>query len=537
MSALAAVAVAWALGVSTPGSLPVETLQRTGPSEQRLDLVILGDGYRDVDQSKLTADAETLLEGLFGISPYRQYRGLMNVKLIHAESKDNGADNGSYGAVRDTAFGAYFNCSGVSYLLCVDYSAVLATAGVYVPEYDQAIVLVNDPMYGGSGGSVAVVSTHPNAVTTLRHELGHSLARLADEYEQTFPYPTCDATLDCFEPNATVRTGRSEVKWNAWIDPSTAVPTREGTGFAGIGLFEGCRYLTAGVYRPKDTGCLMKTNASVSFCSVCAEALVRAAWRYSNPIDRVAPSGAVTALACDALSFGVTTPPLEDASWSFVWTVDGAPVAGSGRILDLPPGTLAPGGHVVQVRVQDSTTLVRNDPTGLLQGVASWPVTVSPCSVCRAGLACGTSLCVDGMARPAPMCGSSGQCGAAGPSVSCGAYACDAEGLACRTTCSISADCAAGYECRSTQCVSLADGTPGPGGGGGGPIDAGSSRAVTPDAGWLADAGHSPVPLPPASCGCGAGGEGVAAALLWLAVAGARRRSRVGPAPLSPAPG
>ena len=48
------------------------------------------------------------------------------------------------------------------------------------PNVDELVMLVNDPRYGGSGGSVAVASA--SAPEIALHELGHSFAGLADEY-------------------------------------------------------------------------------------------------------------------------------------------------------------------------------------------------------------------------------------------------------------------------------------------------------------------------------------------------------------------
>ena len=57
----------------------------------------------------------------------------------------------------------------------------LNTKGV---PYDQVIVLVNSPVYGGSGGEIAVVTKQGFAQNKaiFLHELGHSFGRLLDEY-------------------------------------------------------------------------------------------------------------------------------------------------------------------------------------------------------------------------------------------------------------------------------------------------------------------------------------------------------------------
>src|SRR5690606_26711954 len=145
--------------------------------------------------------------------------------------------------------GATYFCGGIERLLCVDTFAVLSAVAEHAPEFDYVLVLVNDPKYGGSGGSVAVASIHGLAADIVVHEVGHQVARLADEYDTPTPgYPPCDPIADCFEPNVTLRTAREELKWAAWLEEEAPLPSP--IGWAGVGLFEGARYSPLGVYRP-----------------------------------------------------------------------------------------------------------------------------------------------------------------------------------------------------------------------------------------------------------------------------------------------
>ena len=189
------------------------------------------------------------------------------MKLIKVESNEEGADKGSFGATRDTALGSYFFCNGIERLLCANGGLILALAAQNAPEFDVAVLIVNDPRDGGAGGTVPSASTHPKASDILRHELGHTLGALADEYVSAGNYPLCGAP-DCPEPNAT---GLLPPKWTAWVSAATLVPSP--ATFTGVGLFEGCRYRTTGIYRPVSTACLMNALGQ-PFCPVCTEALV-----------------------------------------------------------------------------------------------------------------------------------------------------------------------------------------------------------------------------------------------------------------------
>ena len=366
---------------ATAAAFPVTNVQQAGPSTQRFNVAILGDGYRAADQAKLTSDAKALVNALFVDTPYKPYRQLFNFKVIQSVSVDQGAKGGSVGGTPNTLFSAYYNCEGVSQLVCIDSGAVLAAAAADVPEFDLAVVVVNDDLYGGSGGSVPVVSTNSGASEILRHELGHNLANLADEYQSAYPgYPACSASKDCSEPNVTMRSARAQIKWLDWILDSTPVPTAAGKGFAGVGLFEGARYMSTGFYRPVDTACKMQSLGQ-PFCPVCAEALVRSFWNLANVhlIDEAVPATDVVSSKCVAETFSVKTPAIAPSTLNFAWSVDDQLQTETGASLELAAGEVAAGPHSIVVTVNDSTQLVRSDPDGVLTETHTFKYTAPPC--------------------------------------------------------------------------------------------------------------------------------------------------------------
>ena len=375
----AAPAQAQDAGVPGPDAgLQVELLLNSGPSSNRIDITVMGDGYRVQDQAQLTNDANTLINALMQLEPYKTYKELFNVKLIHVVSNQNGADDGSYGATRDTALGCYFGCAVIDRLLCCDQGAIYQTIATYAPENDISIVLSNDPKYGGSGGDVVIVSLSGSASQVVGHEFGHTIANLADEYTDAYPgYPPCPSSSDCWEPNATLRNVRKDVKWNLWIDAATPVPTPSYSGYSGIGDFEGCRYLTTGVYRPKDTDCLMRA-LGYPYCSVCAEAVTLAYWNRLSMIDASSPASPVAA-TCAPVTLSVTTPPLQQHPWKFTWTVDSNPQSATGPSLVLDPAALGKGAHTATVVVADMTPLIRNDKSGVAHDTQTWTINVPDC--------------------------------------------------------------------------------------------------------------------------------------------------------------
>ena len=76
------------------------------------------------------------------------------------------------------------------------------------------------------------------------------------------------------------------------------------------------------------------------------------------------------------------------------------------------------------------------------------------CRKHAAGTECLAAGCSSGAVHTASTCNGTGTC-IAGTTTSCGAYQCDAAGLACRTTCTADANCNAGF-CSATACVASA---------------------------------------------------------------------------------
>jgi MYXO-CTERM domain-containing protein len=396
----------------------LETLRESGPADKRFNIAVLGDGYRTQDQAKLKTDAQGITDYLFGVSPLKQYAKFFNVRLIHVISNEAGADDGAAGGQRDTALNSYFNCGGIDRLLCVDEGAAQVIAADDMPEFNFIIVIVNDSKYGGSGGTVCATSANEQSFEVVAHEVGHSLAQLADEYSYDGGIGSCNQQQDCSEANATVRSQRDQIKWQDWLEQATPVPTPATDAYRNaIGVFEGARYQETGTYRPK-ISCKMRDLGS-EFCSVCAEQFVRSFWSFDNirMIEATLPEqSSVQMDSCDPITLSATTPPITPSTYRYTWTVDGQVLPEMTSQVQLQPGTLEQGSHDIDLLVEDATELVRTDPNNLLKDQHSWTVTVS------------RSDCVVGSGGMGGTAGASG--GAAGTSGASSGGAGDAGGAA-----------------------------------------------------------------------------------------------------------
>ncbi|EFL19097.1 secreted protein [Streptomyces sp. C] len=164
-----------------------------GPTADRLDVVVIGDGYTAGELDRFHADARAKWAEVTAVEPYTTYRDLFNVWTVDAVSAQSGV-SGDPGpdTVRDTALGSYFWCESIERLLCVDQPKVDAYVAK-APAADLVIVLANSAKYGGAGynepsatlgyeGISTASAGHPKSGQVAIHETGHSLGKLADEY-------------------------------------------------------------------------------------------------------------------------------------------------------------------------------------------------------------------------------------------------------------------------------------------------------------------------------------------------------------------
>ncbi len=404
----------------TPDRLPPHRASLLAPATEavsfgnpanRVDLVIMGDGYTAAQEAEFLTDATDLENAFFGVTPFDEYRNLVNVTALFTASAESGADHPPYdasctnsfncckdsamqndhlqGTFVDTAIGGRYCTSHIHRLLVVSTSAVLAAASA-VPEWDKIIVMVHDSTYGGSGGSLSVTSTHSSAVEIARHEYGHSFGRLADEYDSAYPgFSACsDVTSPACEANVTDETDPVLTKWAPWILPTTPLPTPETSTYNNVvGLFEGARYRASGMYRPRRSECLMRA-LNLPFCEVCRQAYVLKLYSggWGTPasgIDLIEP-GTETPPTADPVdgTGGITLSvdllqPMGGPTLGVTWKIDGIPQPGPGTnsFFFAPPG---PGTYVIEIEVEDVTPFVHPAMSqGLTITNRSWTVHVT----------------------------------------------------------------------------------------------------------------------------------------------------------------
>ena len=353
---------------------PFETIINNGNSANRVDIAVLGDGYTANEAQKYKDDTQAFIAGFFATEPLQEYKRYFNVHRIDVVSNQSGSDHPENGTSVDTALDGTYNCNGIQRLICVDNTKVNTIIGntLGATQHDVTLVIVNDNTYGGSGGAIAVASTNVQAVELVLHEEGHSFGLLTDEYGGP-PPPVCDNSIEPVAVNATKETQRALIKWNAWIDPGTPIPSPGGT--SGVpGLYEGAAYCDTGLFRPTFDSKMRVLGKPYE--QINSEQLVKRAHNFVSPLDSSAPAASNIVLAQgQPQSFGVSTPLPLTHNLMVRWLVDGQQQA-TGATFVLNSGNLAAGNHTVTVSVNDPTTVVRNDPAQALTAQRTWNVRV-----------------------------------------------------------------------------------------------------------------------------------------------------------------
>ena len=310
----------------------VWSLFTNGPPAEKVDLLILGEGYTGDEREKFRADATRLTAALFEEEPFLSRKNDFNVWGIHLVSAESGVSRPRAGQFRRTPLAAEYNIfDSERYLLTYDNRALRDAASAAPYEFIE--ILVNEEQYGGGGifnfQATAAADTG-FAEYVFIHEFGHHFAGLADEYYTSdVAYETGAAYHpEPWEPNVTALHDPGNLKWGDLVEPDTPLPTpwdkeafeagstaaqrvrrdlREAgapetemdrlfteqmereTGLLGsmphagkVGAFEGASYEPTGLYRP-EIDCIMFTRNPVGFCRVCQRAISRVIDQYSRP--------------------------------------------------------------------------------------------------------------------------------------------------------------------------------------------------------------------------------------------------------------
>ena len=290
----------------------------------------MGDGYTSSEiattyQTHINDMVDYLFTANTLVDPLYRYKNFFNVHYVSVISAESGADDPTNGIYKDTALDSTFLYDGVTdRLLYVDQTktdAALNSAlvGTNV-DAEMKFVTVNTNKYGGGGGSYGVYAGGNNqALEVGLHEIGHSFAHLADEYEYGGP-----GTYTGPEPAAVNITKDSAgAKWSHWLgfnDPNTGV----------VGAYEGGYYNDFGIYRPSLDSKMRSLGRA--FDPISKEAFVLEFYEFVDPLDTFSYEGSSLNISNPEV---LSVTPIDIDVIDVEWKVDGISVGGDQITLDV----------------------------------------------------------------------------------------------------------------------------------------------------------------------------------------------------------
>lgn len=240
--------------------------------EDAFVLLIFGDGFTASEQDSFYTNAQNTADYLMDTSPWDEFKDTIKIYALGVVSNESGAkadtainQEQANADTRDTYFGSSFWSGGMQRLLTISSDGskkAKQLSDQYLPAADFNIVIVNATTYGGSGGDVCVASLNNESLEMMLHELGHTTAKLSDEY-------FAGASYAAEMPNMTAESDPAKVRWSRFI------------GKNGVGVYE---YDNGGNgwYRPHQNCKMRFLGKQYAFCEVCKEQIRKTFCQDSN---------------------------------------------------------------------------------------------------------------------------------------------------------------------------------------------------------------------------------------------------------------
>lgn len=328
----------------------VDTLYKTGSLDNRINVVILGDGFTEQELPKFVGEAKKFADFFRAYDPYDRYHNYFNFFAIRTPSQESGISNPGTApdaypnqpvVTKNTFFGASFGHSIHRLVTISKWDVFGNLMSSQFPMYDLVIVLANTTFYGGSGGGIAVHTLHDAANRIGVHEVGHTFAHLNDEY-------WAGAIYGWEAANMTADYNPATIKWKNWLDSPP------------IGIYKhGSSDGADKWYKPTQGACLME-YLDKQFCAVCREATTETILQLVNPIERVEPDSAYVVNAEGDTRFRLTLVKPEPNTLQVEWRLNDNVAAVHGDELVLNDSQI-PDGSTLTATIFDSTTTSRRD--------------------------------------------------------------------------------------------------------------------------------------------------------------------------------
>ena len=291
-----------------------------GSAEEKVDIVLLSEGYTQQEMDEFRADADKFAKALFSTEPFASRKEDFNIRAVEVPAPNSGLNHPQQDIYNRSALSVSYGAFGSQrYALGYDNKKIRDAAST-VP-YEFTAILMNDSIYGGGGiYKLYITAAADNAFHDYLfvHEFGHHFASLADEYyTSATAYEMGSQIVEPYELNVTTHTDKDQIKWGDMIREDTPLPTPWGKEkfdahsnqiqkkrqqmreakvsedkmeklfmqqreweeeylsqipHAGeVGAYEGAMYHSKGIYR-SEPNCIMFTRTD-HFCAACRRAI------------------------------------------------------------------------------------------------------------------------------------------------------------------------------------------------------------------------------------------------------------------------
>ncbi|MCP4312387.1 MAG: hypothetical protein GY790_14080 [Bacteroidetes bacterium] len=295
----------------------------------------------------------------FAIEPYPEYRDFFNLYAIWwpgmpAYNWKTGLTTVDLDEIRDRLF-LPWNKEGKGWVSC--------------------LAMVNTD-YGGGGAARNIETRTGNAMIAGReteafiHEFAHTAPGLPDEYTSNGVWGRggegSNTTLDYLA---------EDVKWRAWIEPGTEIPTPYSPeNMDKVGVFEGATHRLHHIYRPTARGCIMGAGSFAGdpdgLCPVCVQRTVCRLYMWVDPFDATYPARKDLDVEIPGkVHFSVDQIVNLSGSQKLSWLLNGDLIAGDVSEIDITFEDKKE--YRVECRLVDESEFVRPDPPYIDYPVAS----------------------------------------------------------------------------------------------------------------------------------------------------------------------
>ncbi|KAF0150131.1 MAG: IgA Peptidase M64 superfamily [Ignavibacteria bacterium] len=317
----------------------------SGNPHQKVDVVILGDGYTAKDQKKFEKDLKRYTDILINHKPFKKHKDKFNIYGVFKASIESGIDEPGANIYKNTTLSTTFYSLGSERYILTEDNKAMRNLASHVP-YDAIYIMCNTPRYGGGGiynFYSTFVSDNQFSPYVFLHEFGHSFGGLADEYytSEVAYNDFYTAWLEPVEPNITRALDTKNIKWKEYLSPEIDVPTKwekenfdkmdliwqkerrelnkkiaelkrsrasqqeidnlqneynkkdklrssevdeylkKSKYWNKVGVFEGAGYSSSGMYRSM-MDCLMFSKGTKPFCKICEAHIVKVINHFSE---------------------------------------------------------------------------------------------------------------------------------------------------------------------------------------------------------------------------------------------------------------